>query len=74
MLSEVESELVTLTSIMCQGLRATTIWHLRGLRRLGVDDEVIGNVTEVIHIISVYCGKDPSNWATIQEVPNDTGG
>ena len=38
-LSEIEAEVVILTAIMCQGLKAPTIYHLRGLRRLGVSSE-----------------------------------
>lgn len=72
LLSELESEIVILTSIMCQGLRAPTIWHLRGLRRLGVDDGVIDEITDVIHMIARYCGKDPSGWALIRDVPKDS--
>ena len=68
-LSEVESELVILTSIMCQGLKAPTIWHLRGLRRLGVSNEIIDKVTQAVRTISEYCGKHPREWATIQDVP-----
>ena len=67
-LTKVESEIVILTSIMCQGLRAPTIWHLRGLRRLGLTNQDVGMVTAAVHIVANYCSKDSSQWPTIEDV------
>lgn len=52
-LSPIEAEVVILTAIMCQGLKAPTIWHLRGLRRLGIS-------AEDVEALYVHFGAFPS--------------
>ncbi|GME58780.1 hypothetical protein GTA08_BOTSDO11281 [Neofusicoccum parvum] len=48
-LSDLETSLVTVTGIMCQGLKGPTLWHLRGLRRLGVSK---GDVEAVVRCVA----------------------
>ena len=67
-LTPVEAELTILTSIMCQGIRAPTIWHLRGLRRLGVSEEDVDRVQDAVKTIARWAGKEVDGWATAQDV------
>lgn len=70
-LSSVETELVILSAIMCQGLRGPTIWHLRGLRRLGVSAEDVEGVQCVVELVAVWVGRDTKGWPTVQDVEGD---
>lgn len=69
-LSPVESELVTLSAIMCQGWSAPTIWHLRGLRRVGVSETDVELVQQAIEIVAKWSGKDVSGWPRVKDVPD----
>jgi hypothetical protein len=69
-LSAVEAELVILTSIMCQGLSAPTIWHLRGLRRLGVSEEDTEKVQQVVEAVATWSGRSVEGWARVKDVPD----
>lgn len=64
-LSPVETELVNLSAIMCQGLRGPIIWHQRGLRRLGVSAEDVGGVQRVVESVAVWVGRDTKGWPTV---------
>lgn len=68
LLSPVESELVTLPAIMCQGLRSPTLWHLRGLRRLGVAEADVEQVQIAIEIVAKWAGKDVGGWPRAEDV------
>lgn len=67
-LTELETSLVCVASIMCQGLRAPTGWHLRGLRRLGasVDDARAAEMT--IKLVAEWTGKDTEGWASVEDI------
>ena len=67
-LSAVETELVILTSIICQGLRAPAIWHLRGLRRLGVSAADVESVEAATEVIAKWAGKDTQAWPRVDDV------
>lgn len=70
-LSEVETSLVCVASIMCQGLRAPTSWHLRGLRRLGASEEDVQSVEIAIKLVAEWAGKNTDRWATVEDVRDE---
>lgn len=70
-LSPVETELVILSAIMCQGLRGPTIWHLRGLRRLRVSAENVEGVQRVVESVAGWLGRDTTGWPTVKDVEGD---
>ena len=67
-LSAVEAEIVILTAIMCQGLRSPTIWHLRGLQRLGIGAEDIEALEVAIEAIAEWSGRETSSWPRVADV------
>lgn len=69
-LSAVEAELVTLASIMSQGLSGPTIWHLRGLRRLGVSEDDVESVQKAIEAVATWAGKSVEGWPRVTDVPD----
>ena len=69
-LSAVEAELVILTSIMCQGLGAPTIWHLRGLRRLGVSEADTESVQQAVEAVATWSGRSVEGWPRVKDVPD----
>lgn len=70
-LSPVESELVILTCIMCQGLRAPTMWHMRGLRRLGVSEEDAEAVQSAVEAVARWAGRSVEGWARVRDVRDE---
>ncbi|CRG91413.1 hypothetical protein PISL3812_08461 [Talaromyces islandicus] len=73
-LSAVEAELVILSSIMTQGLSAPTIWHLRGLRRLGVSAADTESVQQAIEAVATWSGRSVEGWARVTDVPDQIDG
>ncbi|KAI4159608.1 MAG: hypothetical protein LQ342_006446 [Letrouitia transgressa] len=67
-LSAVESELVILTAIMCQGLAAPTTWHLRGMRRLGVSEEDVAEVQKGAELLARWAGRTTEGWVKVKDV------
>ncbi|KAI9876981.1 MAG: hypothetical protein M1830_005137 [Pleopsidium flavum] len=67
-LSPIETELVVLSAIMCQGLKSPTIWHLRGLRRLDVSAEDVQDVQSAVKLTASWLGKDTRNWPRLEDV------
>ena len=70
-LSDVEAELVCLTCIMCQGLRAPTMWHLRGTRRLGVSEDDVEAVQRAVEILASWAGRSTEGWARVGDVRDE---
>lgn len=70
-LSDVEAELVCLICIMCQGLRAPTMWHLRGTRRLGVSEEDVEAVQSAVEILASWAGRNTEGWARVGDVRDE---
>lgn len=70
-LSAIEAELVILSSIMTQGLAAPIIWHLRGLRRLGVSEEDTELVQQAVEAVAVWAGKSVDGWPRVKDVPDE---
>jgi hypothetical protein len=68
-LNEIEAELVTLSSIMAQGLRQPTLWHIRGLMRLGISADDTEKVCDVVKEVAKWVGKvGTENWIKASEV------
>lgn len=75
-LNELESELVILSSIMAQDLKGASVWHLRGLMRLGVTREDVRKVVKAIEECAAVGGKEGTGWSQwVDEVdPDDQAG
>jgi hypothetical protein len=67
-LSKVETEILILSSIMCQDLPSPTMWHIRGMRRLGVSVEDTEVVCDTIKYVASWSGRDSSRWMGASEV------
>jgi len=67
-LSAVETELVTLSAIMCQGWAAPTVWHLRGLRRMGVSERDVELVQRAIEAVATWAGRSVEGWPRVGDV------
>lgn len=70
-LSDVEAELVILSCIMCQGHKAPTLWHLRGLRRLGVNEEDVEKVQTAVKLVAESLGKSTEDWPSVHDVKDE---
>lgn len=73
LLSPVETEFVTLSSIMCQGFRGPTIWHLRGLRRVGVSEGDVELVQRGIETVARWAGRSVEGWPRVTDIPDVVG-
>jgi hypothetical protein len=68
-LSPLEAELVTLSSIMVSGLRAPTLWHVRGLMRMGISEKDAEGVCDVVKKVAKWAGKEGTEgWIRAAEV------
>ncbi|EQL35351.1 hypothetical protein BDFG_02862 [Blastomyces dermatitidis ATCC 26199] len=70
-LSQVETLLVTLPSIMCQGWPGPALWHLRGLRRLGQSVEDVEKVQQAVEAVAVWSGKSIEGWPRVTDVKDE---
>ncbi|KAI9774522.1 MAG: hypothetical protein M1840_002769 [Geoglossum simile] len=70
-LDSIETQLVVLPAIMCQGLRGATQWHLRGTRRLGVSMEDVEGLQLCVETIARWAGKDTEGWARVRDIEAD---
>jgi hypothetical protein len=57
-MTAVESEMVVLPAIMAQDILGPTIWHTRGLQRLGVSKVDTNIVLETVKQCSVWAGRE----------------
>ncbi|CAO1633031.1 unnamed protein product [Parajaminaea phylloscopi] len=62
------TELVILSALIPQNFRNETLWHLRGCRRAGWDDEVIESVRRTALLIGDWAGKKMDQVPTLQDV------
>lgn len=67
-LTELETSLVCVASIMCQGLKAPTGWHLRGLRRLGASEDDVRAAERAIKLVAEWTGKNTEGWAKVEDI------
>ncbi|KAK7517794.1 uncharacterized protein IWZ02DRAFT_212441 [Phyllosticta citriasiana] len=63
-LSEIETELVIMTSIMAQNLKGPTLWHMRGLRRLGISKKDVEETVKIVTECARYLGHGEKDWVT----------
>ncbi|KAK8233872.1 hypothetical protein HDK77DRAFT_238762 [Phyllosticta capitalensis] len=63
-LSEVETELVIMSSIMAQGLKGPTLWHVRGLRRLGISKKDVEEAIKIVVECARYLGHGDKDWVS----------
>ncbi|KAI9797909.1 MAG: hypothetical protein M1825_005678 [Sarcosagium campestre] len=70
-LDAVETSLVTVPAMLCQGVKAPTIWHLRGLRRLGVSQDDVQRVIDVVKLIAKDSSQDVTDWPRASDVGED---
>ncbi|KAF6218599.1 hypothetical protein HO133_005950 [Letharia lupina] len=64
----VDTELITYTAIMCQGLQVTIHNHLGGLLGMGLSVEEIEGVTECGELVAKWSGVDTSGWPDVREI------
>jgi len=67
----IESELVILPAIMCQGLVPSTKWHLRGCLRVGCTCEEVECIQQVIEHVAETCGKELKGLPRVSDIPTD---
>lgn len=70
-LNPVEAVLVSLPAIMCQGLGGATIWHLRGLRRLGCSVEEVEGVQKVVEAVAIWAGRSTAGWPRVTDIKDE---
>ncbi|EDN04518.1 hypothetical protein I7I51_02397 [Histoplasma capsulatum] len=70
-LSEVETLLVTLPSIMCQGWPGPALWHLRGLRRVGRSTEDVEKVQQAVEAVAIWSGKSIEGWPRVTDIKDE---
>ncbi|KAH6861012.1 hypothetical protein BKA58DRAFT_44462 [Alternaria rosae] len=67
----VESELVILPAIMCQGLTNSTKWHLRGCLQVGLTRDEVECIKQAIERIAETCGKKLKGLLRVSDIPTD---
>jgi len=67
-LDKIERSIITISSMMPQGLHGATMWHIRGLRRLGVSVDDAERVCDIVKYLAVWCGRDATGWIRACEV------
>lgn len=73
-LSAIETELITLSAIMCRQTegdgsgRSPTMWHMRGSRRVGVGKGDLEKVVKCVEMVAEWAGKDTRGWVQVEDV------
>ncbi|EEH44151.2 uncharacterized protein PADG_00440 [Paracoccidioides brasiliensis Pb18] len=70
-LSKEETLLVTLPGIMCQGWPGPAMWHLRGLRRIGLSVEDVEKVQQAVEAVAVWAGKSVEGWPRVTDIKDE---
>ncbi|KAI9720180.1 MAG: hypothetical protein M1812_002998 [Candelaria pacifica] len=70
-LSDVETQLVTVPAMLCQGLKGPTMWHLRGTRRLGVSEEDVEGVQVAVEMVAKWAGRSTEGWARVKDIEKE---
>ncbi|TGO19732.1 hypothetical protein BPAE_0335g00030 [Botrytis paeoniae] len=63
-----ETELLTYTAIVCQGLPLTIVNHLAGLKRLGLNAEEAEGITKCAETVAQWVGQDTSAWRPVRDI------
>ncbi|KAI9678249.1 MAG: hypothetical protein M1817_006194 [Caeruleum heppii] len=71
-LDPIETQMVVLPAIMCQGLRGPTMWHIRGTRRLGIAKEDLEGVQSVVERVARWAAwRGVEDWIRVGEVEGE---
>ena len=71
-LDSIEAQLVCGVAILCGGIRGPSIWHLRGMRRVGLSEDDVEKVREVSQQVAMWCGVDKvkvEGWPGCKDIP-----
>lgn len=67
-LDPLESQLITYTAIVCLGLAPNVRNHLGGLLRMGLEVEVVEQVTECAGVVARWAGCEMKEWVDVRAV------
>ena len=70
-LDSVEAQIVVLVAILCTGYGAPSIWHLRGLRRLGLGEDQVDAVRNAVARVAKWSGVDEGKvdeWPSCKDI------
>ena len=70
-LSAVETEMVTLSALMCGFYLPTKKWHLRGFRRLGPSFEDVQKIYKAMQLVATWCGESIDDWPKPEDVEHE---
>ena len=70
-LSATETELVSMTALMCGEERAPKLWHMRGFRRLGPTLEDSKQIHHCVREVAAWCGKRTDGWPGPDDVEKE---
>lgn len=76
-LNAVETELITLSAIMCRQSegegsgRSPTMWHMRGSRRIGIEREDLEKVLRCVEMVAEWARKDTAGWVQVEDVEGE---
>lgn len=70
-LSAVETEMVSLSALMCGGYLRETLWHLRGFRRLGPGLDETKKICKAIQLVAKWCGLNGDDWPGPEDVEHE---
>lgn len=68
MLGPVETELVILSGMMCEGVRNAQVMHLKGIMGLGVKREVVGKVLGILRAVAENLGSNTADWERLEGI------
>lgn len=68
MLGPVETELVILSGMMCEGVRNAQVMHLKGIMGLGVKREVVGKVLGILRVVAENLGSNTADWERLEGI------
>jgi hypothetical protein len=69
-LNEIETQCLSTAAIMCQGLERPTMWHIRGLLRLGVSVEAAEKMCDIVKLVAKKMDgrTDANKWMRAADV------
>lgn len=70
-LDGVDTEVVVLSGIMIQNMRRETGWHLRGMRRIGVNYEDVETIHQCIEKVAAFCGLQLNKVPRVEDIEHE---
>lgn len=70
-LTAVETEIVVLAAMMCQELKPPALWHVRGMRRLGISREGVQELLDCVKRMNEYWGRGTDGWISAGDVDGE---